>query len=827
MLNLKNNNSSAKQIESNVEYNSPFIFTKKINTNYKLVPFNIVENDVGKTKYLPPVSKEWKNTVYNYSPQNNINYPIYDLNINSLIRGYFSLYFNNKFLQHKYISRRTKRKSLNRIFVSKAEIKHTNEKAIITLYVFNKERLSLLKRIQKIKKILGFGLKNRISFMTDKWMNFLSYVSKESKSSNLIDTPVPQRGWESINNSLSLLLKFNVNDRLRKINFLYYMRNKRFFKKVKKVFSTFRRLKLKLSLNKYKFEEKFLSKLSQSISKYYGKKVEFNIVNLKSIAYNTDIFTEILTIKLRKPKSSPMRRINSLLSKVALPKVNTIIERGRVEKQVDRELIDNKYRNININHILNKLSEQDINSKDNLNKLLYNIYYKTILDNSNDTMESVVPLKTKNSKDNISSFSSGDLNKAYYSNLRNIIFENIKYKAMGGARLIVKGRLTKRYRADRAVYKLKWKGGLKNIDSSFKGLSAVVFRGFQDSNVTKSFMANKRRIGSFGVKAWMSGKNYSTLARSSSRSLMSEQSNTTSIQPWAVTGFTDAEGCFLVILEKNPLINTGWGVRLRFQIHLHSKDKALLQQISNYFGAGKLYDEVEKNSVQLRVDSIKELEVVINHFDKYPLLTQKFKDYILFKQAFNLVKNKNHLSMEGLRHIVAIKASLNLGLSDNLKEAFPNITPACIDSELFNQERKIVDPNWLVGFASGEGCFWIKVYESQAKLGQSVQLVFQITQHIRDEALMNSLVSYIGCGYVKKHKSSYSTFLDFTVTKFLDNYENIIPFFNQYKILGIKRQDFEDWSKAAELIKNKAHLTTDGLKEILKIKSGINKGRIL
>lgn len=523
MLNLKNNNSSSargaiKQIESDVEYNSPFIFTKKINTNYKLVPFNIVENDVGKTKYLPPVSKEWKNTVYNYSPKNNINYPIYDLNINSLIRGYFSLYFNNKFLQHKYISRRTKRKSLNRIFVSKAEIKHTNEKAIITLYVFNKERLSLLKRIKKIKKFLGFGLKNRISFMTDKWMNFLSYVSKENKSSNLIDTPLAstpmeeEKRSESINNSLSLLLKFNVNDRLRKINFLYYMRNKRFFKKVNKVFSTFRRLKLKLSLNKYKFEEKFLSKLSQSISKYYGKKVEFNIVNLKSIAYNTDIFTEILTIKLRKPKSSPMRRINSLLSKVALPKVNTIIERGRVEKQVDRELIDNKYRNININHILNKLSEQDINSKDNLNRLLYNLYYKTILDNSNVTMESVVPLKTKNSKDNISSFSSGDLNKAYYSNLCNIIFENIKYKAMGGARLIVKGRLTKRYRADRAVYKLKWKGGLKNIDSAFKGLSTVQHLGYQDSNVTKSFMASKRRIGSFGVKAWMSGKNYSTMS---------------------------------------------------------------------------------------------------------------------------------------------------------------------------------------------------------------------------------------------------------------------------------------------------------------------------
>jgi hypothetical protein len=32
--------------------------------------------------------------------------------------------------------------------------------------------------------------------------------------------------------------------------------------------------------------------------------------------------------------------------------------------------------------------------------------------------------------------------------------------------------------------------------------------------------------------------------------------------------------------------------------------------------------------------------------------------------------------MEGLREIVAIKASMNLGLSDELKSAFPDITPA-------------------------------------------------------------------------------------------------------------------------------------------------------
>ena len=77
---------------------------------------------------------------------------------------------------------------------------------------------------------------------------------------------------------------------------------------------------------------------------------------------------------------------------------------------------------------------------------------------------------------------------------------------MSGARLSVKGRLTRRYRADRAVYKLKWKGGLKNIHSSLKGLSTEVFRGYIGSNVEKSMFVSKRRIGSFAVKSWFSSK---------------------------------------------------------------------------------------------------------------------------------------------------------------------------------------------------------------------------------------------------------------------------------------------------------------------------------
>jgi hypothetical protein len=107
----------------------------------------------------------------------------------------------------------------------------------------------------------------------------------------------------------------------------------------------------------------------------------------------------------------------------------------------------------------------------------------------------------------------------------------------------------------------------------------------------------------------------------------------------------------------------------------------------------------------------------------------------------------------------------------------------------------------------------IKISRSY-NLGFQVQLEFQITQHTRDEQLMNSLVSYFGCGNVYKHRKV----IDFKVTKFRDLTEKVIPFFDKYQIIGVKAKDYKDFKKAIELIKNKVHLTSDGLEEIKKIK---------
>ena len=166
-----------------------------------------------------------------------------------------------------------------------------------------------------------------------------------------------------------------------------------------------------------------------------------------------------------------------------------------------------------------------------------------------------------------------------------------------------------------------------------------------------------------------------------------------------------------------------------------------------------------------------------------------------------------------------IKASMNKGLSYELNLAFPEIT-LVERSTIVIVDQVIKNPYWLAGFASGEGSFMVNLQSSTSNLGFQVKLVFQLTQHSRDIVLINSLIEFFGSGGVYKDRE----FIQFKISKFSDITEIVIPFFNKFQIMGIKSQDFNDFVKI-ELMKNKAHLTSEGLDKIRKIQIEMNKGR--
>jgi hypothetical protein len=100
---------------------------------------------------------------------------------------------------------------------------------------------------------------------------------------------------------------------------------------------------------------------------------------------------------------------------------------------------------------------------------------------------------------------------------------------------------------------------------------------------------------------------------------------------------------------------------------LHIKDHDLLKLIQLYFkGIGSISLN-GKTKVQFRVTSMKDLEFVIDHFNKFPLITQKYSDFKLFEMAFLAMKMKKHFTLDGLTYIASLKAVMNLGLSDVLK----------------------------------------------------------------------------------------------------------------------------------------------------------------
>ena len=229
----------------------------------------------------------------------------------------------------------------------------------------------------------------------------------------------------------------------------------------------------------------------------------------------------------------------------------------------------------------------------------------------------------------------------------------------------------------------------------------------------------------------------------------------------------------------------------------------------------------KKNNNSIYTVTLKrDLAIIIKFFCIHKLQTKKRADFLLLMQVIELMKRREHLTLEGLHKILAIKASINWGLSEELKLAFPDLVPV---GRPLVENPKIIDPNWLAGFTSGEGCFLINIVKSQRyKLGEAVQLIFKITQHERDEQLIRgAVIELLNCGNLYKN---WDTF-DFKVSKLSDITDKIIPFLKKYPILGVKALDFADWCKVAELIKEKKHLTFEGLKQIKKIKAGMNKGR--
>jgi hypothetical protein len=339
-----------------------------------------------------------------------------------LIKSYFNLY--NYKLERKIRSsrllRRLKRLSSNKIYISNGEFKHTANKVVITLYIFNRQNFNYDKKIRK-------------SFYGS-WLNqdiLLKRLHILYKKRELIEYKALQ-SIQKLNKKKILLintLESNTKEIIDYNNISKYIT--RFYKKVlvksldkSLLYEYYQQL---IFINKSKFNYNYLQFLKKYLEKIYNKNVEFNLVNLRRFYLNSDILSESITLKVRKNRRKLLKFLNTLKRKV-------------------------KVRNKN------------------------EFYYK----------RGLLPSELSTNLDKKS--------------LQKTVLKDVKYKFVTGFRLETSGRLTRRYTASRSISKLIYKGNLLNINSSYKGLSSVLLKGNQKSNIQYTKLKSKTRIGSFGIK---------------------------------------------------------------------------------------------------------------------------------------------------------------------------------------------------------------------------------------------------------------------------------------------------------------------------------------
>jgi hypothetical protein len=302
--------------------------------------------------------------------------------------------------------------------------------------VYNREKLYILNKLSKLNKFYIKILKRN------------KYKNRLLKKLINLNYPFKHIKKNIIFNLFNYMPLNDYRDnnnlfRLFKLNSNKYILNnlkKIFYMNLKKVFMCKFYIGI-IYLNNYKFNNNNLIELKNKLFNIYNKKININIVNLKYLYLENTIFLDAIMNKLNDRKMKALRVIRKGLSLAKIVKLHPLFYRVRE--------IKNKDSDIQISKI-----------KDRLNNLLFMV------------------------------------NKDKYIN----VLSRLKNKHVSGVRIEAKGRLTKRLTASRAVYKISYKGSLKNIYSSYNKLSTIILRGLSKSNTQYINTNSKNRNGSYGVK---------------------------------------------------------------------------------------------------------------------------------------------------------------------------------------------------------------------------------------------------------------------------------------------------------------------------------------
>ncbi|MCX6765879.1 MAG: LAGLIDADG family homing endonuclease [Candidatus Moranbacteria bacterium] len=114
-------------------------------------------------------------------------------------------------------------------------------------------------------------------------------------------------------------------------------------------------------------------------------------------------------------------------------------------------------------------------------------------------------------------------------------------------------------------------------------------------------------------------------------------------------------------------------------------------------------------------------------------------------------------------------------------------------------DKKKITGEYIAGFVDGEGCFSLTLRKDKGKY-LYWKSGFSILLRDDDVNILTRIRNYFNCGGISYTRS----FVRYQISNNDDLVKVIIPFFDKFKLIGKKRNDFELWKEAVLIIdKNK------------------------
>ncbi len=137
-----------------------------------------------------------------------------------------------------------------------------------------------------------------------------------------------------------------------------------------------------------------------------------------------------------------------------------------------------------------------------------------------------------------------------------------------------------------------------------------------------------------------------------------------------ISGFADGEGCFSVSFNLRAKLKTGIEVRPSFSIGQNKRSLKLLQEIQQFFGCGSIRFSSRDNCYKYESRDISELmRKIIPHFEKFPLQSDKVKDFNIFRDICKEISTAKHLNPGHLKQIIHLAYQTNGSGKRKYKEA--------------------------------------------------------------------------------------------------------------------------------------------------------------